>query len=1163
VAARQPQGGNRRTGAVEGQRCARVSLPTDGPLGSCTFYLDLAPEPDQTYEILVRLKAEEVTGDGFAYMAVYQYAEDGQLVEFRDFATRRGTHDWSQQRYVFSPSNRVARLRIQCGLYRAVGTAWFDDVRLANITGLAPVAMNTATGVPADGLVTRPEQIGIFDASYPLKRVRGMQSAAGQFVAAPDLRIDGELTGWVAEGVVGYDQARWIPLLQTFDRYGRNRGAAASMMLNYNGFYRGSAWAYFGVENLDLLADDDSPVAGLLPPLLRFLSAETYLHSLDTDRRLYRSGEPVRISVHAVNHGQRPQRADVEFRVIGSPFEHPAEARVLHTRDAQIDPGAEQVFDAEFAPEQFTADLYQIVARLSLDGKPVDEMTTGFVVEDREIHRSAAESRFVDNYFTHGGRPMFLFGSDDYSHTYRSAFENPLTWAQDHRAARDIGLQVYENLQYTHPGPELHEADWRAFRAMAQLTQKHNLVFMPGMLIGFNVAVDGPTLAAQSAICGQYAQQLGDTPALHYYINGDYRLDLSQSPAAMARLWTEWLTARYGSRERLAEAWGRPVEDRLDQVPLPPLSSAAWQDVAAADRARFEVWLTRRWNDAHVEVIRQHDGQHPIMSEYYQRPHGGLDLPLTIGAQDVSDIGYFDEPGKDIDQLPLAIRFNDLRARGKGVTLGEYGVKTHPAWTVENGATHYHIRRSEEEQKRLFLAVAHYGLGLGAAKIQNWCLTDSPNRVFPWGMFYPHQHVPKDVAFVHRNQSVIWRMFAPRYEAPPLTLCLPDNLRLGNLQQLGIDVPYRAISGLMAGHFDFNVINDHHLDALPAATRVLLYPSPFAVEDDVYQRLLAWVRAGGTLIVTGDLSYDGDRQPTRRARLAELLGVMFQAEQYPHVERHRGNDLPVSFTFPPLESMSLRPCIVTTAQQAEVLGATDSGIPVLTRRSLGLGTVYWLADPLELDGQAASSAARRMLYAALIQHCGIQPQRVHPAADWLHVMRQPTRRGNVHVLYNTRPDPGSESVVVETAAGDVTVNTRNGWPALVAVTDSKQVVAVNAYGQASVNNEPLIQGRGLKAALSLDGRDLRQSDAILIGPFETGNVQLPSRTADWVAAVGEFRGGQWTTLEQLTRLDGQIPLEIDEDRATCLILLCHPTQLDRWTDVLTNALQRPEQLDGY
>lgn len=1149
--------------AAEGHRCAHVSLPADGPLGSCTFYLDLPPERDQTYEIMARLKTEDVVGDGYAYMAVYQHAADGAIVEFRDFATRRGTHDWSEERYTFSPADRVARLRIQLGLYRAAGAAWFDDVRLAKITGLTAAPMNTASGRPEDGLVVRPEQIGVFDPSFPLNRVRGLRAAATQSLFPSSFRFDGPWAGWAATGLVGRDNARWIPLLEAVDRYGRNRGAAAALLLNYQGVYRGSSWAYFGIENHDVAADPQGPVAQALPRIARFLATETYLNRLTTDNRLYRQGEPVRITAKAVNQGTSAQQADIEFWLTESPLDRSRPARRIHRQEATIEPGAEVSVEYEFAAGKFASDLYQIDARLSLEGRLVDQMVSGFVVEAASVHQSAAESRFVDNYFTHGGRPVFLFGSDDYSHTYHSAFENPLTWAQDHRAARDIGLQVYENLQYAQRGPKLEESDWRSFRAMAQLTQKHNLVFMPGMLIGYNVAVDDDQLGAQSALCGQYAERLGDTPALHYYINGDYRLDLSASADAMAKLWTEWLAERYGTTERWAKAWGREIVQSLEEIPLPPLSSAAWSDVAAVDRARFEIWLTRRWNEAHVRAVRQHDQQHPIMSEYYQRPYGGLDLPLTIDGQDVSDIGYFDAPITDIDKLPLAIRFNDLRARGKGVTLGEYGVKTHPSWTVDNGATHYHIRRSEEEQKQLFLAVGHYALGLGAAKIQNWCLNDAQDRVFPWGMFYPQQRVPKDVAFVHRNQSVIWRMFSPRHAAPPLTLCLPDNLRLGNLQQLGIDVPYRATADLLAGHFDFNVINDHHLAELPAATRVLLYPSPFAIEDEVYQQLLQWVYAGGTLIVTGDISCDGDRQPTRRARLTELLGVEFVSERYPNVERHRGQDYVVSFHLPGLAATSLRPCVEVRPRGAELLGTTIGGMPVLTRRPLGRGTVYWLADPLELDAADESSAARQSLYAALLQASGIHPLGVTPAASWLHVMRQPTSQGHLHVVFNTREEAGEESVALETAAGEVTINTRNRWPGLVAVTNGRQVVAVSADGEASAGGEPLIGGQGLKAALSLDGKDLRQSEAILVGPFETGTLRLPPRAANWAALVGEFRGGEWTTLERITPLAANADFEIDADRATCLILLCRPRETPRWTGALSDALQRPEKIAGY
>jgi hypothetical protein len=990
-----------------------------------------------------------------------------------------------------------------------------------------------------------------------------MRAAPRQYVVDAALERKGPLEGWAASGIVGTDHARWIPLLEARDRYDRPRGAAAAMLMNYRGFYRGSSWAFVGVDNVDLFADETGPLADALRQTARFLLRETYLHNLTTDQRLYHDGETVRVSVEIANHGVSPQRAAVRFLVGASPFDGRKAPKTIHEAQVQVEPGVDRKVEATFAPGAFSADLYQVGCELSLDGRPVDRMETGFVVRRPDVVRSAAASRFVANYFTRGNRPVFLFGSDTYSVTYTSAFENPLTWHRELSAARDIGLQVYENLQYHRPGHLLEDSDWRAFHAMAQLTQKHNLVFMPGMLIGHNVAIDADELAEQSALCEAYAAALRETPALHYYINGDYRLEPGKTPEATRALWNAWLAERYGTAQAWKQAWGTSAHGEFGALPFPPPNSGLWDEVSELDRSRFQIWLTTRWNAAHVAAVRGHDTAHPIMSEYYQRPFGGLDLRLTIDGQDVSDFGYFDEPVVDIDKLPLAIRFNDLRTRGKGVTMGEYGVKTHPAWTVENGATHYHIRRSEEEQKQLFLAVGHYALGMGVSKIQNWCLADAQDRVFPWGLFYPHQPLPKDVAYVHRNQSVIWRFFAPRYVPAPLTVCLASDLRLGNREQLGLEIAYRTFADLLAEHYDFNVVDDLHLDALPAETKLMLYPSPFAVRNDVYARLVEWVRKGGTLLLTGDLSYDADRRPSRRDRLRELCGVEFVRTQYDDMQRTTATDLTARFKFASLPSMPLRPCVESRPITAQVLGSTEGGNPVLTRHRIGDGTVYWLADPLELDGEREAVNRRRAIYRAILDSAGIPRLGIRPDVPWLHVVTQPTTSGKIHIVYNTRMENGHQRVRLTTTAGEVTFDVRDRGPAFVAVTDDGRVVAANAYGEASVGDDKLLSGRGLKAALTLDGCDLRESRAILIGPFQTGTLEVAQRVSGWLACLGEFRGGRWVTLEEI-QLDHRAGgLVIDEDRATCMILLCHPDMRERCVDALSTAMMHPERLTGF
>jgi hypothetical protein len=77
------------------------------------------------------------------------------------------------------------------------------------------------------------------------------------------------------------------------------------------------------------------------------------------------------------------------------------------------------------------------------------------------------------------------------------------------------------------------------------------------------------------------------------------------------------------------------------------------------------------------------------------------------------------------------------------------------------------------------------------------------------------------------------------------------------------------------------------------------------------------------------------------------------------------------------------------------------------------------------------------------------------------------------------------------------------------------------------------------ALLALDGQDIRQSEMLLVAPFEPENLDLPERSGRWTTVCGDFYEGEWRTLEQFS-LGKEHCLEIDEDRATCLILICRP-----------------------
>jgi hypothetical protein len=1132
-----------------GAQCAKVVVEDETGLGSGGYAARVRVTPGRQYRVVGSLRTTQQTGPGMAYIALYQFDAQGQIVDFRDFAVVRAPGDWQTYLYSFIPSPRVDHVRVQFGFYRQSGTAYFDEVHLFDVTDALFQPMNTATGEPGDGLRVRPEQLGMFDPSYPLKRVVRVRTAGGQAIVQATCDESLSLSGWAASGVLGSHQSRWVPLLEACDRYGHLRGPVGALVLHHGGHYAKSHWAFFGADNVDLFSQRDGAGAQVLRETARFLTRQCYLRGFRAETALAQPGDSISVRVHVHNDGKETQNVRVCLEWEPSPA-LPSPERVTHTAVVPAG-GTEEVVEQLIVPPA-DANLARLHARLVINDVAVDQMETAVVVRSEAAMQAGPALRFVDNYFRLGERPMFLFGTDTYARTYP--------------AARDIGLNLYENLQYQRPGHVMEDEDWRKFRALAQLCQQRGLVFMPGMLVGHNTAIGPEMLAEQSRLCAAYAERMRDVPALLYYINGDYQLILNEHPADVRREWQRWLESQYASIAALRSAWGREdLPETWDAMEYPPADSGRWDDRARIDDVCFRTELTTRWNRSHVAAVRSWDSVHAITSEYYSDPSEGIDLRLTIGGQDVSNIGFFDRPERDLETLPWKMAFADLRATGQGVSLGEYGVKTHLAWSEINGASGYHIRRTEAEQKRLFEAVAHYGFGLGCSKVQNWCLRDDTTWVFPWGLFYPHQFVPKDVAYVHRNQSLALRCLEPKYVTPPVLVCLASHMRLGNDSRLGAEVAYRTSADLLALHVPFGSIDDTSLSQVSTATRLLILPSPFVMSDEVFFKLRSWVEQGGALLVTGDLSYDPARQPTRHNRLEELCGVRLRKRNYEHVRRDAGAEREAVFVGEDSTEFrgAVRPCLDMDPTGAVVLGTDVEGQPVFVQHRLGQGQVFFCSDPLELAPDDATSQLRRTIYTAVLHRCGVTRNAVEPDEPWLHVMRQPTSQGLTQVIYHTQPSGAAVTVSVPTAGEDVRLEVRPGGPALVSVTDAGRIVLLNTHGSASVAGESICGGTGQRMLLSLDGADLRASRAMLVLPIEAGEVVLPARPGEFTAFVGDFAGGEWKVAETLPLTGAAWRLPLDEDRATMIVLICPTSELAQWTSQLNVLLQSPNACRGY
>ncbi|NLC56783.1 MAG: hypothetical protein GX774_08115 [Armatimonadetes bacterium] len=1161
-----------------------------------------------------QLRTLNIAGEGFAFFAVYQYAADGSLVTFHDICQIRGSTDWSAHRYEFDVHEKAAVVDLHAGLFRCRGVAWIDDITLTDATGqvllrsgfeeewpvdarqprnwwrsvaenclldrqggreggaalkvrlsyfyFSPAGerLNTRHGRPGDGLEVAPTQLGVFQPDFRLERAVALRPAPESAGVWGQERVREwtrrgrasratPLEGYAAIGAIG-SSARWLPLLDAQDRYGRSRGPAGGLIRHYGGTYARSSWAYFGVTNQDLFAADAFPGPAGLVALVTDLVRDTYLARVLPEPACVRPGEEATLKATVFNGGRQERRVRVAFSFFAEGKRRAAHTAVVTTEAA---PGQSTEAAVRWQPPADGSDYYRVVCRLSEGGRTIDELESGLVVWNPAVVARGPRLSLRDNYLHFGETPRFLFGTDDWGYVFFEDRETPAQWRFDAAQRRDFGVQIYENLQLGMPAtPEAREAFFRKCDGVVQLAQKYGQVYFAGLLIGANVAASDEELARQTAWCAEFARRYRDVPGLIYYPNGDLRCRIDD---AVTPQWNQFLKERYGSDEALRAAWGEfAPKEPLGQIPVVEYHGNAWDDVRAYDMNLFRGWLIRRWNSALIRAIRAEDPDALTSCEFYQLPHEGVDVPEGIGELDLSNIGYFDRPLDDIRRFPSVLKYSDQRARGKSLGPGEYGVKTHPAWG--DGADYgYHITRTPEQAMDLFLAVPHYALGVGASRIHNWCWKDCSHRVFPWGMVYPGNGVAKEILRAHRAQSLLFRQFEPVYHEPEVYVVTADAHRLGGQKFRVIEGILRGIHLATAAHVEnLGVLNERNLAAgaeIPASAKVLFYPLPYCPSDAACQKLLAWVRAGGTLYLSGDISYDENRQRTRTARLEELCGVRFIGERYPNIAY--GDAAPVALAgrdgwnfAPGHPGLHLEPA------GAQVIATAADGAPAAVLHTVGAGRVVFLAEPMELHSTAETLATDVGVYRKVLALAGVQPLAITPDDPLLHVFRVPLKDGgSVYVLFNadeSKPErevtlairPPQPGGLGEPPSGLTCVLSKQR-PGLVWIDGAGRLRAVEAGRRVSSGDQVLLECLGQTILFSADGQDLRESRAVVVLPLAAGSAQVAAGGVSGTPAaeVGEVCEGRWRRYEGLpVRLSGGLAaLRVPGEAAGSILLV--------------------------
>ncbi|MDH7571503.1 MAG: hypothetical protein QHJ73_18155, partial [Armatimonadota bacterium] len=289
------------------------------------------------------------------------------------------------------------------------------------------------------------------------------------------------------------------------------------------------------------------------------------------------------------------------------------------------------------------------------------------------------------------------------------------------------------------------------------------------------------------------------------------------------------------------------------------------------------------------------------------------------------------------------------------------------------------------------------------------------------------------------------------------------------------------------------ILNERRLAegvAIPPGARVLFWPLPYCPSDAAYQRILSWVRAGGVLYLSGDVSYDEQRRRTREERLQELCGVRFLGERYPNIDYGKQPPAPISgregWRFSPgYPGLRLAPA------GARVIGTAPGGLPVAFLHQTGKGRVFFLADPLELHTGPRTRAVDAGVYARVLRLAGVTPLRLLPDDPFLHLFRVPLEDGgSAWVVFNADESRDTRDATLSIGGERLTLTMATHRPGLAWVDGTGRLRAVEASRGVRLGRRVLLGCSDQTILFSTDGSDLRQSQALAAVTMAPGVLKV-------------------------------------------------------------------------
>lgn len=744
----------------------------------------------------------------------------------------------------------------------------------------------------------------------------------------------------------------------------RRMSAPAIQIDHVRNRFAGSRWIFL---NSDLPSDFfSSSAAKQMIPALVFAAlrgAEEFI--VRPTLPLYAQGEPIEITASWT--ATTPPASDLTAVITLSPDQAAGQKA---TQTVKLPLAQPVVFPAPKA-----RGLYTIYAEL-LEGSEIRATYhSGFWIRDLDYLRSGPRLGVNPNYFELDGHPLAVVGTTYMSsEVQRLFFDHPnvYVWNSDLTQISSAGLNMIRTGWWTgwdkfcDEEGRPYERTLRTLEAFLMTARRHNLpvqfeffAFLPDVLGGANAYLDPQAVRRQTNLVSAVVARFHDVPFLAW--------DLINEPSFSHHLWqmrpngdsfelaewNKWISSHYPDRAALADAWNLsslradqtlPVPEELEFVPRGMYDGS--NSLKLYDFFEFAQVTFANWAKGLRDAIHSTGSQQLIT---VGQDEGGFDdrlSPAFFGSQVdfTTNHSWWDND---------ALLWDSLVAKqpGQPMLIQETGLQRE--LTLDQIA-----RRTPDSDAALLERKIALSFVEGSGAIQwLWNANDfmtSGNEV-PIGALRadatekPEATVMRD--FAKFAASVRESLRDP--QPASVAIITSQAAQFSAIRELQVTAQRNAVRAAAYGaDMPVCVIAENQIGKL-GTPKLAILPSPQALEESTWQALLAFVKAGGNLLVTGPVARDPHWHRTDRA---SALGVDAQVEPLTvHTAVMSLKDQTIELSFGADAQSWLEDLQFKDGQQVKEI-------------SYGSGRIFWAPYPVEL---AEGTEPAALLYSAVFHEIGL------------------------------------------------------------------------------------------------------------------------------------------------------------------------------------------------